>query len=206
MAKKAKIDLFDIDASGERQGVQREDVRADAILSDREGQVVKEEQTDQADVSNRRTIAARLKTPFIIFLSFAIIVASGGFFWWFNERELRKETGIKNDENFKSENPEGERMVPFNRFVVDVRDHKGDMRLALYDLVLELENPRATGVSGDRVDVRSAIHAVLRRKQIVDGLSPEGRALIRIELMQEVNRLLGGTVIKKIYIIGFEVI
>lgn len=119
---------------------------------------------------------------------------------------IEKKSAVIEEESLKKAIPAAGKMVLFNNFVVDARDKKGDMRIAFCDIVIELENPQAAGVEGERGDVRSVIHAVLKRKQVVDGLSSEGRGIIKIELINELNRLLGEKTVKNIYITHLEVI
>lgn len=206
MAKKAKIDLLDVGKNEENGASHRDGLGESAIPDAREDQAVHAERTGRIYVWMRLIKTAKLKHLLILVISVLVIAIAGGSIWLFYDRERKKESAIKEGESLKKAIPAGEKMVLFDNFVVDVRDKKGEMRIAFYDIVIELENPQAAGAEGERVDVRSVIHAVLKRKQVVDGLSPEGRGLIKIELINELDRLLGGKAVKNVYITRFEVI
>ena len=206
MAKKVKIDLLDIDINEENGASHRDRLGENDVPDAREDQAVHAERTGLIYVLMRLLKTARLKHLLILVVSVLVIMVAGGSIWLLSGGERKKESAVKEEESLIKAIPAGEKMILFDNFVVDVRDKKGDMRIAFYDIVIELEKPQAAGAEGERVDLRSAIHAVLKRKQVVDGLSPEGRNLIKIELINELDRLLGEKSVKNIYITYFEVI
>ena len=199
-----------------------------------EDHVAKEEQTGRIHVLMRLLKTAKRKYLLILVISVLVITVAGGSIWLFYGGERKKEPAMRKnesaikekepaiqgkesaiiekksavieEESLKKAIPAAGKMVLFNNFVVDARDKKGDMRIVFCDIAIELEKTQAAGVESERVDLRSVIHAVLKRKQVVDGLSPEGRNLIKIELINELNRLLGEKSVKNIYITRFEVI
>jgi flagellar FliL protein len=206
VAKKVKIDLLDIDINEENGASHRDRLGENDVPDALEDQAVHAERTGLIYVLMRRLKTAKLKHWLILVVSVLVITVAGGSIWLLSGGERKKESAVKEGESLIKAIPAGEKMILFDNFVVDVRDKKGDMRIALYDIVIELAKPQAAGAEGERVDLRSAIHAVLKRKQVVDGLSPEGRNLIKIELINELDRLLGEKSVKNIYITHFEVI
>ncbi len=206
MAKKAKIDLLDIGINEENGAVHQDESLKNVIPDDREDQAAHEEQTGRMNVLMRLLKNARLKIIIIPVISILLVMVAGGSIWWFYEGEPKKESRIRESERLKKAIPAEEKMVSFDNFFIDVRDQKGDRRIAFYDIVIELEKPQTAGATGERVDVRSAIHAVLKKKQVVDGLSVEGRSLIKNELIKELDRLLGEKAVKNIFITRCEVI
>lgn len=206
MVKKAKIDLLDIDINEDNGAAHRDGPRKNAVPDDHEDRAADEEKSGRINILLRLLRIAKLKTYIILIISIGLIMVAGGLIWWLHDGAQKQESKIKESERLKKVIPADEKMVSFDNFVVDVRDQKGERRIAFCDIVIELEKPQTAGAAGERVDVRSAIHAVLKNKQVADGLSPEGRALIKIELTKELDRLLGERAVKNIYITRFEVI
>lgn len=206
MVKKAKIDLLDIDINEGNGAAHRDEPRKNAAPDDHGDQAANEEKSGRINVLMRLIRIAGLKRYIILVISIVLIIVAGGSIWWFHGGAQKRESKIKETERLKKAIRVDEKMISFDNFVIDVRDQKGDKRIALCDIVIELEKPQAAGAAGDRIDLRSAIHAVLKKKQVADGLSPEGRALIKIELIKELDRLLGERAVKSIYITRFEVI
>lgn len=206
MAKKAKIDLLEIDKNEENGASHRDGSQENAVPDARDDQAVHAEQTGRIHVWMRLLKTAKLKYLLILVIAVFLIVVAGGSIWLFYDGERKKESAIKEGESLKKAIPAGEKMILFDNFVVDVRDKKGDMRIAFCDIAVELEHPRAAGAADEQVEVRNVIYAVLKRKQVLDGLSPEGRDLMKVELINELDRLLGEKAVKNVYITRFEVI
>ena len=201
MAKKAKIDLLDVHTSEEDRASSRDETRDDRGLDGGH----EEARNDKKPAWISRLGAGRFKILLILIVTILFVAIAGGSIWLYCVRGKNESVSTQKDAR-KTVIPSGERVALFAHFVIDVRDKKGDIRIAFCDLAVELEHPRAAGAAGEQVEVRNVIYAVLKRKPIIDGLSPEGRDLIKIELKNELNRLLGENAVKNIYITRFEVI
>lgn len=200
MAKKAKIDFLDVHTNEENGASSRDDGDMDAGNDEARD---KKHTWIQAWVS--RLGAGRFKVLLILIVTILFVAIAGGAIWLYGGKGKKESVPTQKDAR-KTVIPTGEQATLFDHFVIDVRDKKGEIRIAFCDVAVELEHPRAAGAVGEQVEVRNAIYAFLKRKPIVDGLSPEGRELIKIELKNELNRLLGEKAVKNVYITRLEVI
>lgn len=197
MVKKAKIDLLDVSASEENKASFQDDRDLDGGND--------EARDDHKPAWISRLGGGRSKILLILAVSILVLVIAGGSVWFYVGKEKKEPVSTQKDVR-KTVVPDSGSVVLFDHFVVDVRDKKGDIRIAFCDVAVELEHPRAKGAAGEQVELRNVIYAVLKKKSIVEGLSPEGRELIKVELKKELNRLLGEKAVKNIYITRFEVI
>jgi flagellar FliL protein len=201
VAKKAKIDILDIHINKENRTPFGDETADDSVLDSLAD--------GMGDDKKHRWIsrlgAGRSKILLILIVTILFVAIAGGAIWLYKGKGNKESVPTQEDAR-KKVIPAGERVAVFDHFVVDVRDKKGDIRVAFCDIAVELEHPRATGNTGEQVELRNVIYSVLKRKPIVEGLSPEGRDLIKIELKNELNRLLGEKTVKNIYITRFEVI
>lgn len=203
MAKKAKIDLLDIQINEPDETSSRDNVVPDALRDETRGD--KKLAWIRAWIG--RLVGGRSKVPLILVVTVLSVAIAGGSIWVYVGKGKKESVPVTTPADAgKTVTPAGERFVPFDHFVVDLRDNKGNIRIAFCDIAVELEQPRAAGAADERVDVRNVIYAVLKRRLIIDGQSPEGRELIKIELKNEINRLLGEKTVKNVYITRFEVI
>lgn len=205
MAKKAKIDLLDIHANEENRASSRGEDLDDRGLDGRSDETRDDQKPAWIHAWISRLGAGRLKILLVLIVTLLLVAIAGGSIWFYDGKGKKESIPTEKDVQ-KTMIPAGERVVLFDHFVVDVRDKKGDIRIAFCDIAVELEHPRAAGTAGEQVEVRNVIYAVLKRKPIIEGLSPEAKELIKIELKSEINRLLGEKAVKNIYITRFEVI
>jgi flagellar FliL protein len=205
VAKKAKIDLLDDHANEETGASSRDETRDDVVLDGGKDDARDDKKPAWIQVWVGRLGAGRFKILLILIVAILFVVIAGGSIWLYNVGGEKASVPTQKDAQ-KTVIPANDRVALFDHFVVDVRDKKGDIRIAFCDIAVELEHPRAVGAAGELVEVRNVIYAVLKRKPIVDGLSPEGRELIKIELKNEISRLLGEKAVKNVYITRLEVI
>lgn len=101
--------------------------------------------------------------------------------------------------------PEAKRSAIFDGIVVDQKDEHGNVRIVFCDVAIELENREmASAVNGDRIDVRSVIHTVLKKEKAKEGLTPEGRGRLKEKLKNELNGLFGENLVKGVYFTSYE--
>jgi flagellar basal body-associated protein FliL len=101
--------------------------------------------------------------------------------------------------------PQAKRSAIFDGIVVDQKDEHGNVRIVFCDVAIELENREmASAVNGDRIDVRSVIHTVLKKVEAKEGLSPEGRGRLKEKLKNELNGLFGENLVKDVYFTSYE--
>jgi len=192
VAKKAQIDLLDIPAAeihGASSGFLEVPEVGDEARAD--------ERTSRIRAWIRRLGSGRLKVLLILVATILLVSAAAGGI------------GVSAPppgDTPKTVMPAPEKLALFDHFVVDIRDKKGDIRIAFCDVAVELEHPRVAGPAHDQVEVRQVIHAVLKKRLNVDGMSSEVKEALKIELKNELNRLLGEKAVKNIYMTRYEVI
>jgi flagellar FliL protein len=198
VVKKAKIDLFDVPANEENR-------TDDGALDGGNNEARDDKKPTWIHAWISRLGAGRSKILLILIVTILFVVIAGVSIWLYDGRGKEESVPTQKDDR-KAVITTGDRVALFDHFVVDVRDKKGDIRIAFCDIAIELEHPLASGAAGEQVEVRNVIYAVLKRKPIFDGLSPEGRELIKTELKSELSRLLGEKAVKNVYITRFEMI
>ncbi|MFH1081615.1 MAG: flagellar basal body-associated FliL family protein [Pseudomonadota bacterium] len=201
MAKKAKIDLLDVGINEEN----RASSQNDSAMDTGNDEARDDKKPSWIHAWTSRLKAGRQKILLILIVTVLFVAIAGGSMWLYHVRGEKAPVSTQHDAQ-KTVNQTGERVALFDHFIVDVRDKKGNIRIALCDIAVELEHPRAAGAAGEQVEVRNVIYAVLKRETIVDRLLPEGRELIKIQLKNELDRLLGVKTVKNVYITRFEVI
>ena len=205
MAKKAKLDILDINTHEENKVPDQDDIRDDVVLDKHEDKAETEKKTDRILAWMRRLWTGNRKAWFILTGSVLLAAAAGVSIWFYYCEEKKESVSLKQVVP-KTEIPAENKLALFGGFAIDLRDEKGNIRIAFCDIAVEMEKPQVAGAMGARVDLRNVIYTVLKKKVAADGSSPEGRHRIKTELKNEMNRLLGEKFIKDVYFTRFEVI
>lgn len=207
MAKKAQIDLLDIDAAADKAPPLQGEVPGTSLSGSGVEGPVPERRTGRFLAWGRLFRMPALKALSVLAILILVIMTAGGSIWWVYDGQRKKEAGIKEREQLnQAAAAAAEKKAFFDDFVVNVRDQKGVMRIAFYGVAIELWNRGTADAAIERIDVRSAVHDILKRRPIADALTPEGRRLIKNELARELDRLLGERAVKNIYFTRVEVI
>ena len=197
MAKKAKLDILEISVD--------EDIAAappDQLTAE------KEVEPGSAGTSFSSKMRAWAGKPlFWIILSTVVLLGSiSGIFIWYNQGKDREAVvASKGQSTAESLSPGQEKTAILEGFVIDQKDEKGNIRIVLCDIALELERAQVTGAISDRIDVRNVVYSVLKGKKTEEGLLPAGRDRLTTELLSEMKRLLGENTIKAVYFTRYEV-
>jgi flagellar basal body-associated protein FliL len=202
MAKKAKIDLLELNAPEKDEAFVKEDVPDQTVLD------APVHEAEQIPVEKKARAWKRLpkNTKWIGFSVLVMLLAAvvvGHL--WFNPPTKPPTESIPGDA-LKPNVPSAEPIVILDHFVVDVRNSDGAVRMLFCDIAVELADPRTAGATRARVDVRNVIFNVLKSKQVNDMLMPEGRNGLKGEIKEELNRLMGDGAVKNVYFSRFEVI
>lgn len=196
MARKAKLDILDTSA----------EVPLNAETAQDNDVISGEEQTD-AKFSSRLRAWVRKPASRIILISGAVIGSSiGVFIWSYYGQDVNAPVAqVNQGESTAGVAPTG-KVAFFEGFVVDLKDEKGDIRIAFCDIALELENSQVADTVGKRGDVRNVIYTILKGKKVEALLLPEARNRLKTEWKNELNRLFGQTLVKEVYFSRFKVI
>jgi len=200
MARKAKLDILDTSLDEKAEGpLNAETAQDNNVISG-------EEQTDEKFLSRLRAWV-RKPASLIVMISSAVIGSIiGVFIWSYYGQDVNAPVAqVSQGESLASVASTG-KVVFFEGFVVDLKDEKGDTRIAFCDIALELENSQVANTVKNRGDVRNVIYTILKRKKVEALLLPEARNRLKTEWKNELNRLFGQTLVKEVYFSRFKVI
>ena len=93
-----------------------------------------------------------------------------------------------------------ENVETLDNFIIDLKDEQGNYRVLVCDITLVM-NPDKS-VSGNKLDARKKTYDALRNKGKYALVSSKSYSIIRKELRDELDRLLGGG-IKEVYFTKF---
>lgn len=201
MAKKAKLDILEI-ASEEPGGeIPREETTPEQL-----GEEESPGEQTGGDFRSKVLEWAHKPLVWIVLISFMGLGLTAGVLISFyrsmdgDDPAAKKRLGIS-----ANVRPEVRQGALFEGIVVDQKDEKGNVRILFCDVGLELENQKAaSAIDADRIDVRSVIHAVLKREPAQEGLSPEGRGRMKEKLKNELKGLFGENPVKEVYFTRYE--
>ena len=93
-----------------------------------------------------------------------------------------------------------ENIETLDNFIIDLKDEHGHYRVLVCDITLVM-NPEKS-ISGNKMDARKKTYDALRNKGKYALISSQSYSIIRKELRDELDRLLGGG-IKEVYFTRF---
>jgi len=199
MAKKAKLDILEV-------SIDKESV--EATLPDNELNKEKEaasfEQLPLDRSITRIKAWLRMRLLWLVLVSFLLIgsiVCAIIWYGWEGEKRVAVELRPT-----LSEIPQAvkEGIVYFEGFAVDQKDDKGSFRIAFCDIAIELEKRELAKDLGDRVDIRNVIYTILKGKKAEEGLLGEKRNLMKEDIKNAINGLLGENVVNHVYFTRYE--
>jgi flagellar basal body-associated protein FliL len=112
----------------------------------------------------------------------------------------------RHDSHIDSEKEQSEaRSIPDNRetldnFIIDLKDEQGHYRVLVCDITLVMDPDKS--FSGNKLEARKKTYDALRNKCKYALISSQSYSIIRKELRDELDRLLGGG-IKEVYFTKF---
>jgi flagellar basal body-associated protein FliL len=196
MAKKAKLDILEIapeDPGGENQ--------PDEATPEKVGEDGSSGEQTGGDFRSMVIRWVRKPLFWIILISFTVLGLTAGILISFY-KSLEDAPAAQKKQAVSANSQPG---ALYEGMVVDQKDEKGNIRIVFCDVALELDNSRKAGtIDGDRIDVRSVIYNVLKKEPAQEGLSPEGRGLLKEKLKNELKGLFGENPVKAVYFTRYE--
>ena len=191
MARKAKLDILEIHA---------EELPA-AIESVQPPELEPENQ--------QQPLRMRLHKKFIVtcvIVTSVCFIAGGGVFFWMR-------TGKKNIASM----PDKRRPVAvtdvtrhnvanLDNFVIDYRGQGDTVRIAIFALAVELNEPVKKEAVENQVELRGDIYMLSKKRPIDSLLSPEERGTLRNEIAAELDKRLGAGAVKAVYFTKFYIL
>ena len=202
MAKKAKLDILEITIDKKSEDKLHDDI----TLEEKENKESNEKQIS-ADLMSRVKRWVRKPLLWIMLISMIVLGLIAGITIGLYkdideggpvEKAKREATGVP---------VSVESVVLFEGFIVDQKDEKGNVWIVFCDVALELNEPKTVkDIDSNRVDVRGVIYTLLKKETVKEGLSTEGRIRLKEKLKNDLNRLFGENLVKKIYFTRYEII
>ena len=192
MARKAKLDILEIHT--EDQPVDQEP-----------------EQLPEHDTGNQQhqPLKARLHKKWVITCVIVIgvcFIAGGGILF-------RAGTGKKNIASMSDkQHPVAvadvmrHNVANLDNFVIDYREQGGTVRIAIFALAVELNEPVKKDAVENQVDLRGDIYMLSKKRTIGSLLSPEARGTLRNEIAAELDKRLGTGAVKAVYFTKFTIL
>ena len=113
---------------------------------------------------------------------------------------FRDKSHIDSERGLVEVGPISENIAALDNFVIDLTDEQGHYRVLVCDIMLVM-NPDKS-LSGNKLDVRKKTYDALRTKGRYALVSSKSYGIIRKELRDELDHLLGGG-IKEVYFTKF---
>ena len=169
------------------------DLLEELDISGAEGPLEEEETTGRKKgwkwLTERKLIATA-----ILFSFFCVIGVSLMIF------PVRDKSHIDSEKGPIEVRPISENIEALDNFVIDLKDQQGHYRVLLCDITLVM-NPDKS-LSGNKLEVRKKAYDALRTKGKHALISSKSYSIIRKELRDELDHLLGGG-IKEVYFTKF---
>ncbi len=147
-----------------------------------------------------------LRWYILSFLVIAALLSAGVFFyrWAGSEKAVnagRVEKAVKSAPlSLKAST------VFLNDFLIALKDDKGNDRVLACDVAVELEAENYPEFLSNATDVRKIIYKTVENKSLAALLKPEGKGLIKSEIIAELAVLFGKNAVKSIYLTRFIVL
>lgn len=202
MAKKAKLDILEVNIDQLKETAQQSDDLEGAGATGE----TPVEMPGQASLIMR--IKPWLSKPWVLLLVVLLMLTPvvAGILLWLVQQEQEKAL-VHSPETAVSlqETQDKDRMIQLDGFAVDQRNEQGQVRIAFCDVAIELENSESMNMLTEKTEVRRLIYTVLKRRKAGDLLSLEKRTLLKEDLKIELNQLLGENMVRQVYITKYEI-
>lgn len=90
-------------------------------------------------------------------------------------------------------------------FIIDLKDKAGKSKILLCDIVFDLTEEKNTVELENRKDIRKLVCQTAASRNAIVLRSIEERRKLKNELREEVNKMLGGEIVKNIYFLNYVI-
>ena len=192
MARKAKLDILEI--HNDQQPADLESLQLPEL--EPEGQ-------------QSRLVRVQLRKKLIVLCAIVTsvcIIAGGGVFFWIKAE--KKNTASLSDKlrPIAITDVMQHSVANLDNFVIDYREQGDTIRIAIFALAVELNEPVKKDVVEKQVDLRGDIYTLSKKRPIGSLLSPEGRGTLRSEIAAGLDKRLGAGVVKAVYFTKFYIL
>jgi flagellar basal body-associated protein FliL len=191
MARKAKLDILEIHT--EAQPVDQESL-----------------QTPELDPeSQQQPLRVRLYKKLIVtcaIVTGVCLVAGGSVFFWMG---TGKNTGASLPDTPRPvvvTDVTRQNVANLDNFVIDYREQGDTVRIAIFALAVELNEPVKKDAVENQPELRGDIYTLSKRRSIGSLRSLEERGALRNEIAAELEKRLGAGVVKAVYFTKFTIL
>jgi flagellar basal body-associated protein FliL len=191
MARKAKLDILE--------------TQTEARPADHELSRVPELDPSSQQRPLRMLLNKKLIVTCAVVISFCFIVGGGVFFW------------VRTGKNNSASMPDKPRpaavadvtrqnVANLDNFVIDYREQGDTVRIAIFALAVELNEPVNKDAVENQPELRGDIYALSKRRSIGSLRSLEERGALRNEIAAELEKRLGAGAVKAVYFTKFVIL
>ncbi|HPL62850.1 MAG TPA: flagellar basal body-associated FliL family protein [Syntrophales bacterium] len=138
-----------------------------------------------------------LKSKILVAVSAVFLVTSIAVTVWFHSG---KETARKTDAG-RTDTVSAEGAEVLDHFAVDLRDDRGNYKVLVCSLALELN--QGASIASSRTDIRRMIYRTLRAKSPAYLTAPKSKKMLKKEIEEKLEKLMGGKLVKHVYFTKF---
>jgi len=191
MARKAKLDILEI--------------HNDQQPTDLESLPPPELEPESLPQPLKTRLHKKLIVTCVIVTSVCIIAGGGVFFWM---KAGKRNTASLSDKPRPVAVTDVTRhnVANLDNFVIDYRDQGDTIRIAIFALAVELNEPVKKDVVENQVKLRGDIYTLSKRRSLGSLFSPEGRETLKSEIAVELDKRLGAGVVKAVYFAKFYIL
>lgn len=191
MARKAKLDILEIHS--DKQPTDLESLQPPELEPDSQPQPLR------TRLHKKLIVACAIVTS-------VCFIAGGGVFFWL--KAGKKNTASLSDKvrPVAATDVMRHNVANLDNFVIDYREQGDTIRLAIFALAVELNEPVKKDAVENQVELRGDIYSLSKKRPLGSLFSPEGRATLRSEIAVELGKRLGAGVVKAVYFTKFYIL
>lgn len=192
MARKAKLDILEI--------------HNDKPPADSESLQLPELEPDSQPEPLRARLHKKLIVTCVI-VTCVCFIAGGGVFFWMKAGE--KNVASLPDSKLRPVTVTDmmrHNVASLDNFVIDYREEGGTIRIAIFALAVELNQPVKKDVVENQVKLRGDIYTLSKKRPLSSLFSLGGRGTLRSEIAAELDKRLGAGVVKAVYFTKFYIL
>ncbi len=193
--QKAKLDILenipDIDATGAAEGT--------------------DEVPEITTIAGKQWASNKLILLVSALVLAALVIAGGVWFYLTKSASLKDQESKAPDNATESGNTDTPIFAPadklitiyFKDFIIDLKDTGGMSKILVCEVAIEISENQNTAKLANNKDVRKIIYLAAKGKSAVALRSLEERKRLKIEMITELEKMLGKGVIKNLYFINY---
>jgi flagellar basal body-associated protein FliL len=190
MARKAKLDILEIHT--EEQPADVKSVQPSELKPESQQQPLRMR-------LNRKMIVTCVIVTSVCF------IAGGGVFFWL--KMAKKTTSIPDTRHPTAVTDVTlHNVANLDNFIIDYREQGDSVRIAIFALAVELNEPVKKDAVENQVELRGDIYTLSKRRPIGSLFSPEERGTLRNEIAAELDKRLGAGAVKAVYFTKFYIL